>query len=286
MRATFGAEAVREATQAQRQHRFVEDLALVYAAERDLRRADEHEVRVCERVDVRLGATRVEAEPRRDLAARDVRRLIEREAALAQEVERETHERVFEQHHLVLQKVELLSRNLRTGFEVDQVVLRGELDVIERREAERRRRADHAQLEVLLVGVAVGNRGMRHVRNQRLQRAELVTHARELGLERGLALLQLLAQAALLVARLAPLHLARERIAPLLYRLLLGNQRAAALVERGQAIEVDRDIALRAVRSNRVQILDDEAQVEHGSGPFSCGVSLSWAILRARSVAR
>ncbi len=111
----------------------------VEAAERDLRGADQAQVLVRERVDLRLRAARVVAEAVHDRGPREVGRDVGREALLEHHVEREALERELEQHRLVLQVVELLAGHLGAAVEVEQVELRAELHVIERPGSPKRR---------------------------------------------------------------------------------------------------------------------------------------------------
>src|SRR5262249_59898521 len=88
---------------------------------------------------------------------------------------------------------------------------------------------------------------------------ELGLNPLELLLELGVALLQVLAERALLLARLPALHFAREFVAPLLHRLLLGDQRAPRLVQAHERIEVQLHAAVAAVLPDQLEVLGGEA---------------------------
>ena len=73
-RAGLGAEAVREADILDGQLRLVEHLVGVHAAQGDLGRADQAQVRILDGVDLGLGPARREADAFQDLVAGQVRR--------------------------------------------------------------------------------------------------------------------------------------------------------------------------------------------------------------------
>ena len=138
-------------------------------AERDLRGADETEIGVGDRVDLRLFAARVEAEAVDDLGLREIGRRVELEAVGAQHLDGEALEREVEQHGFVLQVVELGARHLGAGLEVDEVVALAELEMVERLEVEARRFAGAAQLARVVLA-AVGHVGVDEVRDARRRR--------------------------------------------------------------------------------------------------------------------
>ena len=271
-RARLGAEAVRDAGEAERKRSLLEDLVGVQAAQRDLGRSDQVEIHPRNRIDLRLGAARAEGEAVDDGLARQIGRREGRVAATHHGVEREALERQVEQHRLVLQEVELLPGDLRPRLEVDQRELLPERDVIERIEGEPARRTHAAQLAE--VGLAAGGRlrvnevrdrfegglqralGLRHRRLQAgdlvlepppLGRVRLAGGARELALARGLVLV---AQA----IRLAKLCLGRGEP-------FLGADRA---------VDVRRDAAAPAALDDLVASLGEAAGIEHaGTGKHS-----------------
>ena len=113
-----------------------QNLAGQQAAERDLGRGDQAQVAVGDAVDLRFRAAGNVAGALQDLVAGQVGRDRRREALLHQHVERVALQGQFQQHGLVLEEVEAVAGDLGAAFEVDQIELLGQLDVIERLEVE------------------------------------------------------------------------------------------------------------------------------------------------------
>jgi len=116
-------------------------------------------------VDLCLLPARVEAHPRRDLAACQIRSLQQREAVLPHSVEGEADQCLLEQHHLVLEEVELRSGDPAARLEVDQVVSLGQLEVVERGEVELRGLAETPDLRVVFLTGAGRDVRVSHVRD-------------------------------------------------------------------------------------------------------------------------
>ena len=113
------------------------DLAGVQAAERDLGRRHQVEIVILDAVDLRLRPARNEADAFQHVAAGQVGRDHRREAFANQEVHRVLLQREFQQRGFVLQEVEAVAGDAGAAFEIDQVVLLGQRDVILHRKAER-----------------------------------------------------------------------------------------------------------------------------------------------------
>ena len=126
----LGAEAVRQTRELDRKIVLVHDRVGVHPAEGDLGRPDQAQVVVRDRVDLRLFATRVVADAGDDLGPRDVGRSVQCEALALHRVESEALQGMLEQHGLVLEEVPLLARDLPAALEVDEIELRGDLEVI------------------------------------------------------------------------------------------------------------------------------------------------------------
>ena len=149
------------------------DLAGVQAAERDLGRGDQVQVVVLDAVDLRLRPARNEADALQHVAAGQVGRDHRREAFAHEQLDRVLLQRQLQQHGLVLQEVKPVAGDAGAAFEIDEVVLLGELHVVEHGEAERPH-VDVAAAQ-LLAGVlaADGRLGMRQVRHRVVDRAGL-----------------------------------------------------------------------------------------------------------------
>ena len=87
------------------------------------------------------------------------------EAFVAKFLHGKLDERHFQKHRFVFQEIETGSRDARSPFEIDQVVLRGEIDMIERLEIELRQLTNAANFDVLLVDLADRSVRVRQVRN-------------------------------------------------------------------------------------------------------------------------
>ena len=108
--AGLGAEAVRQPDVLDRQLALVEDLVGVHAAQGDLGGADQAQVGVLDRVDLRLGPSGREADPFQDTVAGQVGRDDRREPGGDQFSEGELLKGQVEQHGVVLEEVEAGAR--------------------------------------------------------------------------------------------------------------------------------------------------------------------------------
>ena len=152
--AGLGAEAVRQADVLDRQAGLVEDLVGVHPAQRDLGGADQAEVGVLDRIDLRLVPARREPDPLQDLIAGQVGSDDGREPGRDQFSEGELLEGQVQEHGVVLEEIKAGAADLAAGLEVDQVEGLAELDVVLGREVERAGRADLAELAAVVLGLA------------------------------------------------------------------------------------------------------------------------------------
>src|SRR2546430_13743685 len=88
-----------------RVERFVEK----HSAERDLSRADKAEIAVLDRIDLRLGAARIEADALEDFVLRQVGSCGEREVFLQKNIESVPLQGQIEQNGVVLQKIKAVA---------------------------------------------------------------------------------------------------------------------------------------------------------------------------------
>jgi hypothetical protein len=137
--------------QPDRQLGFVDQRLEVEPAEGDLRRSDQVEARVLDRVDLGLWPARAEGHGVDDAAPRQVGCYVRDVPLGGDRVQRVALERQLEQYRVVLQVVELLARDLCAGLEVEQVEHLAQGDVVPGSEVETRRLAHLAQHEECLL---------------------------------------------------------------------------------------------------------------------------------------
>ena len=135
----------------------------MHPAQGDLGGADQAEVGVLDRIDLRLVPARREPDPLQDTIAGQVGRDDGREARVDQFSQGELLERQVEQDGVVLEEVEAGPADLAAGLEVDQVEVLAQLDVVLGLEVEDAGRADLADLAALVLGQADGGVGMGQV---------------------------------------------------------------------------------------------------------------------------
>ena len=152
--ARLGAEAVRQPDVPDGQLAFVEQLVGEHAAQRDLGGADQAEVAVLDRVDLRLDPSGGEPDAFQNTVTGKIGSDDGREPGSDQGSDRELLKCQLQEHGVVLEKVEAGARDLAAGLEVDQVEGLAELDMVLDREVESPRRADLAELAAVVLGDA------------------------------------------------------------------------------------------------------------------------------------
>ena len=168
----------------------VEDLVGVHPAQGDLGGADQAEVGVLDRVDLRLLPAGVEADPLQDADPGQVGGDDGDESPPRQLPDGELLEGHLQQDRVVLEEVEPGARDLAAGLEVDQVERLADLDVVLRLEVERPGGADLAELHAQVLGRADGGVGVGQVGDPAepllelgVDRLELLLALARLGLE-------------------------------------------------------------------------------------------------------
>jgi hypothetical protein len=122
--------------------RLVENLVGVHPAQGNLGGSDQAEVGLLDRVDLRLLASGVEADPFEDAHPGEVGGDDRDVTATGQLADGELLERQLQEDRVVLEEVESCARDLSAGLEVDQVEALADLDVILRLEVEGLGRTD------------------------------------------------------------------------------------------------------------------------------------------------
>ena len=146
----------------------------VHPAQGDLGGADQAEVGIRDRIDLRLLASRVEPDPFEDRNACEVGGDDRREAVPDERGHRELLQREIEEHGVVFEEVEPVARDFATAFEIDEVERLANLDVVFRLEVENARGADFAEFEALVFGVADRGVGVGEVRYSRQELLNLL----------------------------------------------------------------------------------------------------------------
>ena len=247
------------------------DLAGVQAAERDLGRGDEVQVVILDAVDLRLRPAGNEADALEHVAAGQVGRDHRREAFAHQQLDRVLLQRELQQRGFVLEEVEAVAGDAGAAFEIDQVVLLGQRDVIEHREAERPD-VDLAAAQLLArVLAADGRFGMRQVRHRVVDRPPASAASRSMC---SCDLLLHLAQpAAFVLAGLAlgiVLRLAdrlADRVRQPRKLFDLGLQLPPLRFQLDEPRNVDLHAAAVAVLLNELGVFENESFIEHASEP-------------------
>ena len=135
----------------------------MHSAQGDLGRADQAEVGVLDRIDLRLDPARREPDPLQDTIAGQVGRDDGRESRVDQFSQRELLKCQVEQDGVVLEEVEAGPADLAAGLEIDQVEVLAQLDVVLGLEVEHAGRADLAELAAVVLGQADRGVGVREV---------------------------------------------------------------------------------------------------------------------------
>ena len=138
----LGPEAMRQTHVLDRQVGLVQDLVRVHSAQGDLGGADQAEVGILDRIDLRFDPARREPDPLQDMITCQIGRDDGGKSGVDQFSDRELLERQIEQDGVVLEEVEAGAADLAAGLEIDQVEVLAELDVVLRLEVERAGRAD------------------------------------------------------------------------------------------------------------------------------------------------
>ena len=245
----------------------IDHFARKHTAQRDLGRRDEAQVRVLDRVDLRLVPARIEAGPLEDRLLRKVRGAHRGEAVTDQRVHRVHLKRQVENDRLVLQEVEAGTGHTRTGLEVDQVELLAKLDVVQRLKIELGERSGAAhQLQIVFIVDPDRRVRVRHVRDGRVNDVQLrrdllefLVHAGFLGAERFALLLELVAL--VFVLGLSDGFGKLVRLAVQVLGLLL--QVLTHIFQLDEAVQFDVHVAIDAVLTHRFQIFQNEFTVQH-----------------------
>ena len=135
----------------------------MHPAQRDLGGADQAEVAVLDRIDLRFVPARREPDPLQDTITGQVGRDDGSESRVDQFSERELLECQVEEDGVVLEEVEAGPADLAGGLEIDQVEVLAQLDVVLGLEVELAGRADFADLAAVVLGQADRGVGMRQV---------------------------------------------------------------------------------------------------------------------------
>ena len=150
----------------------IERLVAVQADERDLARADEEQLVGRDRVRL-FAAEREEPRPRHRALLDHHGRRHQLHAALDERVDRQAENGQLEQRAVAHERVRAPAREAARPVPVDDAERRHELDVVLRREVELARRADAADLDVVLLALAdrhLGSRKARDAQHQVLER--------------------------------------------------------------------------------------------------------------------
>ena len=144
----------------------VDDVARVHAAERDLGRRDEIQIRSGDAIDLRLGSARDETRAVQNIIACQVRRDDRRVPGLGQQTHRVMLQRQFQEDAIALEVVKPRPGDLGPRGKIDQTQVLAQLHVVQRRKVELPRlMLAVLDFEVRLVIDADGRCGVGHVRN-------------------------------------------------------------------------------------------------------------------------
>ncbi len=221
---------------ANRELRGVERVVAVQAHERDLARADEEQVVLLHLV--RLLATEREiARPLHRALEHHDRRDHELEPARHEHVDREARDRELEERAIAGERVRATARELSRTLLVHEAEVVHQIDVILRLELELARRADLADLDVVLFALADRDLGPRDARHAEHELVEFLLRLGEGGLE-------------LLDVRLDRLAFFDQLRAVFLRSLR--DRRGDLVLALSRALELRDDLATRAVRLEQV----------------------------------
>ncbi len=265
-RPRLGTEAMAHPTHLERQLLSFQHFARIQPPKGNLRRGDEIEIEIFNRVNLCLGPARNKTDPLQNLAAGQVGRNRGDKAFADQKLYRILLEREFQKRPFILQKVKAVAGDPCSSFKIDQIMLLGECHVIEHGKAEL---ADLGTTAANLAGVILTpNRrfGMRQVGHAAVDGPRFSTQTIHLELQLVLFLAK---RAAFFLAlftfgivlgsanRLAhDIGLPRKFLDLLLHLATFGLQPREALHVGFHATDV-------AVLLNQIGIFENESFIEH-----------------------
>ena len=245
----------------------------MHAPQGDLGGADQAEVGVLDRVDLRLHAAGRESDALQDGITCQVGCDDGCKSGADQFPDRELLEGQVQEHRVVLEEVEARAGHLAAGLEVDQVEGLAELDVVLDREVEGARGADLAELAAVVLGQADRGVGVGQVGDPPEPLADLVVHHPEL-----LFLVAPPSPLSRLPSSISSARRAGSFSLPVAWAISFCRRRTSS-TRRGAALplpfegddpvdvleHVGRHIPVAAVLLDRLGVGDDVFEIEHES---------------------
>src|SRR5207302_550308 len=114
VRSGLGPKTMRKSRRENRQPGALENLVPQRAAQRDLRSRDQAEVSPLNGINLSFGTAGIEADPLQHFVEGQVGGAVQREAFGHQLLQRALYERHFQEHRLVLEKIEPMAGDART----------------------------------------------------------------------------------------------------------------------------------------------------------------------------
>ena len=248
----------------------VEDLVREHAAQSDLGGADQAQVGVFDRINLRFITARREPDPLQDIITGQVGRDDGSEPGVDQFSQRELLQCQIEQNGVVLEEIESGPADLAGRLEIDQIQALAQLDVVFDLEIEHAWRADLAQLVARILGQTDRRIRMGHIGDppQRLRHLGLETAQLIFFLgHRGLQALALVDERGPLFWIALAARCLRHLVLTAAGDFDFTEYRATLELERDHTIDVEQNIgrrvAITAILLHDLGIGDDEFQIEH-----------------------